>query len=278
MTRSVVMFKTFFTIWVFSGLLGCDGAVNNSTICKNNPEVCADLHKDSWCRYEKSDLIKNRLRLKHEQTPSGKELYLHLTYLEKYNKCVELASGVKHILHPERSNDRARAFGLSAQSLAELQASTKDSNDIHLAFYHWTRFNNSAALEKVLRAQKLNLIDDIDILARVASYFQKFNPSKAKTIYLEVLNRSEASNVNPDWLLGLANTYQKTNEFELTYLLSRANILMSDHDVSEKSMSALVNGDNAVQSRLDEQAEALVDALESGNYPSSNIKLILEKN
>jgi hypothetical protein len=278
LSQSVVMFTSFISIIVFSALIGCDSAVNSITICKNNPELCADLHQDTWCRYEKADLIKNRLRLKHEQIPSGKELYLHLLHLEKYNKCIELAAGVQHILHPERSNDRARAFGLSAQSLAQLQASTKDSNDIYLAFYHWTRFHDLTAQDKVLRAERLNLINDIDILANLASYFQKFDSNRAKASYLDVLSRSDENNFKPEWLLGLANTCQKLNQLELTYLLSRANILMTKNPVSEKSMLRLINGDSKLQLILDEQAKKLVDALRTGNYQSSEIKHILEKN
>ncbi|MEC4724030.1 DUF2989 domain-containing protein [Shewanella sp. D64] len=271
------MFKSFFAIIVFFVLLGCDTAVNSNTICKKNPELCSDLHKDSWCRVEKAALINNRFRLKQEQTPSGKDVYLHLLHLEKYNKCIELAAGVQHIFHPERTNDRARAFGMSAQSLAELQVNTKESNEIYLAYYHWTRFNDAVAQRKVLRAQRLNLIDDIDILAGIASYFQKFHPEKARVIYLDVFNRSDENSFNPEWLLGLANIYQKMNEFELTYLVSRANILMTNNQVSEASMSALINRDTELQLYLDEQAEELADALGSSHYQSSKVKRILEK-
>lgn len=277
LSRSVVIFTSFFSIIVFSALLGCDNVGNNNTICKNNPELCADLHKDSWCRYEKSDLLKSRLRLKHEQSPPGKDLYHHLIHLEKYNKCIELASGVQHILHPERTNDRTRAFGLSAQSLAELQVSTKESNDPYLVYYHWTRFNDQVAQAKILRAERLNLIDDIEILAGIASYYQKYDPAKARQVYLAVFNKSNEENFNPEWLLGLANTYQKLNDLEMTYLLSRANILMSENQVSEKSMLMLINGDSELKIFLDEHAEELVDSLQSGSYHSSKIRRILEK-
>lgn len=276
MIRSVVMFKSFIVIMVFPALLSCDNAVNSTVICKNNPEICFDLHQDNWCKVEKTALINSRLTLKQNKTPSNKNVYLLLLDLENYNKCIELSAGVEHIFHPERTNDRARAFGLSAQSLAELQTNTKDSNNIYLAYYHWTRFNDPAAQTKVLRAQRLNLIDDIDMLAQIASYFQKFNPTQAKEIYLDVLNRSDKDNFNPEWLLGLANVYQKMNDFELTYLLSRAYILLTKNQVSEKSMSALINRDTELQLFLDEQAQELADALGSGHYQSSKIKRILE--
>lgn len=277
MNLNVVIFISFSSIIIISVLLGCDTAVNSNSICKKNPELCDDLHQDSWCQIEKADLIKNRLTSKHEHAALGKTLYLQLIYLEKYNECIELASGVKHILAPKRANDRARAFGLSSQSLAELQMSTKESHNVHLAFYHWIRFNDPVAKQKVLRAMRLNLIDDINILANIASHFQKYDPDKARLTYLDIFNRSHIDNFKPEWLLGLANTYQKLDNLPLAYLLSRANILMTENQVSEKKMLMIINGDTTLQASLDMQAEDLVDALGSGHYQSSKIKGILEK-
>ncbi|NRD74051.1 DUF2989 domain-containing protein [Shewanella sp. VB17] len=277
MSLNVVIFTSFYSIIIISVLLGCDTAVNSSSICKKNPDICDDLHQDSWCRIEKSDLIGSRLITKHEQPTSGKALYSQLIHLEKYNKCIELASGVKHILAPKRTNDRVRAFGLSSQSLAELQVLTKESHNVHLAFYHWMRFNDQIAKNKVLHAMQLNLIDDINILANIASHFQKYDLNKAKATYLDVLNRSSQDNFKPEWLLGLANTYQKLDNAAFTYLLSRANILMTDNQVSEKKMLMIIDGDTTLQASLDIQAKNLADALGEGHYPSSEIKRILEK-
>ncbi|WP_299792042.1 DUF2989 domain-containing protein [uncultured Shewanella sp.] len=277
MRRNLVIFTSFISFTAISALSGCDNGVNTGTICKNNPELCSDLHKDSWCRYEKADLIEKRYKLKHTATPTGKELYHHLLVLEKYSSCIELAAGVQHILHPERTNDRVRAFGLSAQSLAQLQETTKGSKDLYLAFYHWTRFNDEKAQAIVLKAEKEQRIDDIELLARIASYYQKFDSKKAKEVYLAVFDLSDEDNFNPDWLLGLANAYQKLNDPELTYLLSRANVLMTDNKVSEKKMMGLISNDESVKEVLDDLADDLVDEIESGDFKTSTIRTMLER-
>jgi len=269
------MFTSFISFIAISGLFGCDNGVNTGTICKNNPELCSDLHKDSWCRFEKADLINKRYKLKHTPSPTGEQLYRHLLNLEKYSKCIELAAGVQHILHPERTNDRIRAFGLSAQSLAQLQATTKDSTDLYLAYYHWTRFNDEKKQAIVLNAEKNQQLYDIELLATVASYYQKFDAKKAKRVYLHVFDLSNEDNFNPDWLLGLANTYQKTDDLELTYLLSRANVLMTDNKASEQKMLSLINNDEAVKTVLDDQAEDLVNEINSGHFKVSSLRFVL---
>ncbi|MPY23885.1 DUF2989 domain-containing protein [Shewanella sp. YLB-07] len=275
MTRNFVIITSFISFIAFSCLSGCEKQTDTGTICKNNPELCNDLHADSWCRYEKGDLIRNRYKLKFTESPSSKQIYHQLLNLEKYNQCIELAAGVQHILHPERTNDRLRAFGLSAQSLSQLQDTTKNSQDLYLAFYHWTRFNDLKAEKVVLAAYKAYQIDDILLLSRVASYYQKFDALQSNLIYLQVLDISDEENFNPDWLLGLSNNYQKLNDLELTYLLARANVLMTKQNVSEEMMLGLIYGDKTLQRFLDQQAEELVDVIEDGEFSSSAIKTML---
>ncbi|WP_428614537.1 DUF2989 domain-containing protein [Shewanella sp.] len=270
--KNFVIITPILSILAIFGLFGCDNGVNTATICKNNPELCDDLHRDSWCRYEKADLIQKRYALKNTPSPTGKQIYQHLINLENYNKCIELAAGVQHILHPERTNDRVRAFGISAQNLAQLRESTKDDPDIYLSYYHWLRLNDQAALSRVIKAQQAGAIDDLDILASLASYYQKSDLNKAKALYLQLLDRTTPEGFNPDWLLGLASIYHQQNDFEKTYLFSKANVLMTRNTASNAKMNALINGDQQVAIFLDQQAENLVEHLQKGDYASSDIR------
>ncbi|MCL1137280.1 DUF2989 domain-containing protein [Shewanella pneumatophori] len=271
------MFTSFLGFVGFFGLLGCEGPSNTQVICNKNPELCADLHKDSWCRFEKGDLIRNRYKLKSTPTPSGKLIFDQLVYLEDYNKCVELAAGVQHILHPERTNDRARAFGLSSQSLFELQQTTKNSQDPHLAYYHWSRFNDVNAGNVFFAAEKAGLINDVELLAQLAAYYLRSNPEKSKSLYAQVLNSSNKENFKPDWLLALATLYRNENKPEVEYWLSMTNIVMTDAKYTQSHMLALLKGNKALQLDLDKDANELAQLLVSGNYQQSKLKMLLDK-
>ncbi|MGS0827831.1 DUF2989 domain-containing protein [Shewanella sp. 0m-8] len=277
MNKNFVMFTSFLGISAFLGLFGCEGPTNTQVICNKNPELCADLHKDSWCRFEKGDLIRNRFKLKGTPEPSGKLVYEQLLYLERYNKCVELAAGVQHILHPERTNDRARAFGLSSQSLAELEATTKGSNDPHLAYYHWSRFNDPQAERILFAAEERGAITDIVLKAELASYYLRINQAKSKQLYTEVLDGSTEENFNPDWLLALATLYRQENQLEIDYWLSKTNIELTEANFSEEQMLALLKGDKRLQRKLDKYALILADQLQSGSYQKSKLKKLLDK-
>ncbi|GGZ42580.1 MULTISPECIES: DUF2989 domain-containing protein [Shewanella] len=267
LTRNLVIITSFILIaWVS----GCDNSGNPATICKNNPELCDDLHKDSWCRREKNSLIIQRYQVKTTSEPSGKQIYHLLVNLENYNRCVGLASGVQHILNPERTNDRARAYGLSAQSLSELQASTKGSNDIYIAFYHWAHLGDDAALKILLEAEQQQQIDSPEILAGLAGYYLKFDAIKAKQLYLKVFSKSTDKNFDSDWLLGLASASRQLQDMEQAYLLSRANLLLTDNPVDEAQLKAMIGNNSQLSTHLDEQASNLAEALKTGNYLESD--------
>lgn len=275
MRVNFVIITPLLSLLAVFGLFGCDNAVNTVTICKNNPELCDDLHRDSWCRYEKADLIQKRYVLKNTPSPSGKQIYQQLINLENYSKCIELAAGVQHILHPERTNDRVRAFGVSAQNLAELRDSTKNSTDIYLSFYHWVRFGDQQAQARVIKMERAGEVTDPLILAHLAAFYQKSDLNKAKSLYLSLLDVATKNEFDPNWLLGLASIYHQESNLEKTYLFSKANVLMTSNTASAEKMSALVNGDAKLEAFLTEQAETLVNHLNDGDYASSEIRLQL---
>ncbi|MGS0680609.1 DUF2989 domain-containing protein [Shewanella sp. 125m-7] len=271
------MFTSFLGFSAFFGLFGCDSPKNTEAICNKNPELCADLHKDSWCRFEKGDLIRNRFKLKNTPEPSGLLIYEQLLNLERYNKCIELAAGVQHILHPERTNDRARAFGLSSQTLSELEETTKGSQDPHLAYYHWSRFNDPQAEVVLFNAEKNGAITDIQLKAELASYYLRFNPQKSKQLYAEVLDGSTKENFKTDWLLALATIYRQENQFEIDYWLSKTNIEMTHANFTEDQMLALIKGNKDLQQKLDSDASELAEQLQAGKYQKSKLKQLLDK-
>jgi hypothetical protein len=277
LSRNFVMFTSFLVFIAFFGLFGCEPSSNTETICNKNPELCSDLHKDSWCRFEKGDLIRGRYKLKQTKEPRGEQLFDQLLYLEDYNKCIELAAGVKHILHPERTNDRARAFGLSSQTLMQLQATTKHSQDPHLAYYHWSRFNDVESGKVLFAAEKNGLIKDIRLKAQLAAHFLKDDPLKSKRLYAQALDGSDQDTFNPDWLLALATIYQQEQRPEMYYLLSKTNIILTQSNFSEKQMLAMLQGNRLLQDKLDKEAKDLANVLKSGKYAESKLRIVLEQ-
>ena len=269
MKRNLVIITSFSFISGFLGLLGCENDRNSDVICKNNPELCADLHRDSWCRYEKGDLVRHRLVLKEADTPSGKQLFQQLIYLEKYSKCIELAAGVQHILNPERTQDRQRAYAVSTQTLSELQEYTKDNPDIYLAYYRWLRFNDKPSQNLVIEAYQQGNVSDPQILNLLVSYYVRVSPDEAKRIYLGLFSTTSFENFNADWLLGVASVFQQQQHFENVYLFTKANTLLTENQVNEEQLLSLIGGNHDLAKQLDQQAHTFINDLKSGTFTNS---------
>lgn len=256
-------------------IFGCDNGRNIQTICKNNPEICADLHKDGWCLAEKTKLIQSRYELIDNVNPTGKQLYQQLTYLEDYSRCIELASGVQHIIHTSRTADRARAFRLSTQNLSQLQDETRERQDPFMSYYQWTRFGDTDALNRLLAQENAGEVTEPFLLAQIATYYSNRNAIKAQQLYLTVFAEIQYADFDPNWLLGLAAAYRQTQALEKTYMLTKANLILTQQKYSEDKMLALIGGNKTLATRLDEYAQNLINALEDGLYSTSPVALWL---
>ncbi|WP_137227069.1 DUF2989 domain-containing protein [Shewanella sp. MEBiC00475] len=276
MSRNFVLITSFTIFVAIFGLFGCDNDRNSDIICKNNPELCADLHKDSWCRFEKGNLIRHRYQLKKVDKPTGKQLYKQLVYLETYSDCIRLAAGVQHKVNTYRTLDRERAFAVSTQTLAELQESTKTNNEVHLAFYRWIRFNDQAGLAIVEDTYKQGMLIDNEIITQLAAYYVRVSPQDSKKLYLHLLATTEPEKIDPDWFLALASIYRQQQNEEKEYLLTRANLLISENQVNENKLLALIKGDRALALILDGQAVELVSAVMSKQFANSESETLLK--
>jgi len=266
--RNLVIITSFALVM---SLFGCDNGRNIQTICKNNPEICADLHKDGWCLAEKTKLIQSRFDLIGHNNPTGKQLYQQLTYLEDYSRCIELASGVQHIIHTNRTADRARAFRLSTQNLSQLQDDTRERQDPFMSYYQWTRFGDTQALNRLLAQESAGEVTEPFLLAQIATYYSSRNAIKAQQLYLKVFASIQFDDFDPSWLLGLASTYRQTQQLDKTYMLTKANLLLTQQKYSEDKMLALIGGNKTLAVTLDQYAQNLIDALKDGHYSSSPV-------
>lgn len=273
----LVIFKSFLILSLILGLISCDNGRNTKKICKKNPELCSDLHRDSWCRFERGHLIRNRLALKNTQSPTERQLYDQLIYLEAYSDCIELAAGVQHIIHTERTNDRQRAFVFSTQTLAQLIENTKDSPSPLLSYYHWSRSNDQDALIRLLAAEKLNLIDDPELIGYLAGHHLKRQPKKAQAAYIKAISLSDEDNFQYDWLLGLAEAYKVQGDYERSYLSAKAGVILGENQVIPEKMKELLKGDARVLQYLDGKAKELADTIEDEDFADSVISRYLVK-
>ncbi len=277
MRHFLVIFKTFLILGLILTLFSCDNNRNTKGICKKNPEICADLHGDSWCRFERGHLIRHRLELKNTETPSDKQVYDQLIFLEDYSNCIELAAGVEHIINTDRTFDRQRAFVISTQNLAQLQEHTKDNPSPLLSYYHWSRSNDQDALLRLLAAEKLDLLTDPEVIGYLAGYYLTRDIKKSQAMYIKAIAFSNEDNFKYDWLLGLSEAYERQKDFERSYLAAKAGVILGKNHVMPEKMRELLGNNQKVIDYLDERADELADEIDDEDFADSKIRLYLAK-
>ncbi|WP_144207879.1 DUF2989 domain-containing protein [Shewanella donghaensis] len=276
MNKSLVIITSFSLSAALLGLFGCDVGRNSAGICKNNPELCADLHKDSWCLIEKGDLIRSRYQLKLTSEPTGKQLYDQLIKLESYSSCIELAAGIQHIINTHRTEDRERAYAVSTQNLAQLREHTKDNPDLYLAFYRWTTFNDFPSRDIVLKAEREGSLNETFMISQVATHYLKTDLNRSKILHLHLMSHVDPKDFDTDWLLGLATIYRREQNVENEYLLIKANLIMSENVASQEKLMALIANDKALATQLNLDANELVKQLKAGKFVTSDLKYRFE--
>ncbi|WP_350563010.1 DUF2989 domain-containing protein, partial [Psychrobacter sp. CAL346-MNA-CIBAN-0220] len=94
-------------------------------------------------------------------------------------------------------------------------------------------------------------------------------PNDAKTLYLHLLATTEPAKIDADWFLALASIYRQQQNAEKEYLLTRANLLMSDNHADEEKLLAIIKGNKTLATELDKQALELISAVMSKQFAQS---------
>ncbi len=140
----------------------------------------------------------------------------------------------------------------------------------------WTRFGDTAALNRLLEQENAGEVTDPFLLAQVATYYSNRNAIKAQQLYLKVFAEIQYDDFDVNWLLGLASAYRQQQVLDKSYMLTKANLLLTQQKYSEEKMLALLGGNKTLATELDLKAQALIDALKKGTYSMSPVRQWLD--
>ena len=224
------MLRTLLIVVTFS-LAGCDGFSEKSiaSICEESSNFCTDLNADSWCRAEKSVII--RARYKDSVEPGDKNKYDLLLGFEDYKKCIDKASKIEHIKFKEKQTGRVEGLLTAERELKRLSRMTKDSNDPHLLYYHWSRHNNEDAIKAFMRYRDTGELETPELQVALASYYTKFDlPKTVKTLHHALELHEKGDEINTTIFSSLTTIHMKLEEFDKAYIWG---LIAVEHDVTD---------------------------------------------
>ena len=234
-------------------LMGCPERLTLREMCEQYPQLCADLNSDGWCRYQRAALIERR---HHEETdPSDEGTYRLLLAWEHYRDCIQLAAEVQTPEH-KAAADRMKGYLTSIHELDRLAAETGTSNNPFLLFYHWSRFSQQEALDKLIATDNRGELDNSEIQFHLATYYAKIDTAIAirKLMHaLEIL--PEQADYLGEILTSLSTLYFRQNNIDKAYVWLKVAQMA---DVDDAKPEAILNYHpftDSQQETLDEQAK-----------------------
>lgn len=207
-----------------SVLFGClpNKEISVTSICEDNPELCADLHKISDCRYIRTDVIRARYYYKTE--PSGSKKRDLLTQLDRYGSCLELRLTMQLTRHVDRKKQRLENYLTTQQSIKTLLKESEGTQDPVLAYYLWINNHDLHAKQVFIKAATAKGMKDPDILAKLASAYSKTMPTEGLKYFFKAMRSSKSIEEFPKTtFLNVMALYFKKRDFENAYIWAYIN-------------------------------------------------------
>ncbi|PKF60603.1 hypothetical protein CW745_13815 [Psychromonas sp. psych-6C06] len=255
-------------------LTACDSFRNDdiNSICKDSPELCADIHKIGDCRFKRTTVIRARYYDKIE--PSEDNQRKLLNELDEYESCLELTLFMQFTRNKVRKQKRVENY-LTAQKLMQEQLlESKGTQDPMLAYYLWTRHQDLKAREVFLSAATKEDVTDTRLLFKLATVNAQSDPQQALTIFYRALKSSQSLEEIPHSSYAIIMTiFYQHKQFEEAYVWA---LLAEEEDEEDEFpinlelilKKGIVSGDKVIRNevQLEDKAEYYYKLLKSGKF------------
>ncbi|MBY6185576.1 DUF2989 domain-containing protein [Marinobacter hydrocarbonoclasticus] len=266
--------KTFplLPLLAVAALAGCDRAPTVRDICQASPELCADLNTSGWCRHDRAAIVHARYQFGLTNDVAHK--FEELVKLESYVDCMSHVSQmVSKSGRKTLEQERSHFYLKSLDALEALQQETRDHSDPALSLYHWSRFNDEAALGRFLDAESQGQLHGIRLKRLAGLFFSESHPDKARDYLLDVVEADpEAAEQDSELLLQLGYVLSKLKQRETAYLFTYLG-QPKQAPASPEALARHLGLAHTKVEQLVQRAEELADQMEAGRLPRAQLNL-----
>lgn len=258
--------KKLITVLATSLLVACgETTISISEICQTKPMICNDLYDDSHCKLERRNVIFSRYDV--SKVPSDAKKYRLLMDLEKYSKCMELASGIEHIKLKEKTTSRINSYRVSLDEIKRISDETITSDHPGLLFYHWSRHQSKSHLEKFIKAAEQNKFTDPDLQFALAShYLAERNPKAIDAMHQALRLYKKDSRVDPAIFTTLTTAYFKKKQYVESYHWALVAQAVGVERIEFQLILKDLDQQQFDHGRVKEIAEQTLASIENGAY------------
>ncbi|ART83540.1 hypothetical protein CBP31_13635 [Oceanisphaera profunda] len=244
-------------------------------ICADTPQFCVDLHADSWCKFERTALI--RARKQQATLPSAMHDYDLLNKLQTYHNCLDPLLAIEYTRHKERKNDKVEAVYHAKEAINQLAIDTQGSDHPQLLLWHWQHKGSQQAKARFIKLADRAEMQDPELQNALAELLLLRDSDAAEQALhkaLSLYHKGDA--LNPDIIANLLTLYIRQQRYQeawiWTQVLSKLDY-QENIELSRLNTYAQFSVDQ--QQQLQQDVERILEQLAKGTYsaPSHITKL-----
>ncbi|MGF1745988.1 DUF2989 domain-containing protein [Vibrio minamisatsumaniensis] len=253
-------------------LVGCfKNKKSTDQLCQNNPGLqCEQLNMDDGqCRIARTDLIWHRFEIQKHPTEANKIQEFKL--VTAYNKCLELAAQIEALDQSKLQERRFTALMHSSEESERIVTELSQSKSPETLYFLWSQIGDINARRHFLQLEGTEALNTAEMQYALATFYTTRDYAKTLKLLNNALTLTHDQPVNTEIFKSMASINHKLGHKEKAYVWAMVAKEFNVPIVSEAELSVLYNFEEKKYSRLNEDADKIVDAIKDGAYQASLI-------
>lgn len=260
-------------------LTGCfEGRQNTKKVCGDNPELCAELNVgDGQCRFERSDLVFQRLAVKEK--PSDLNKFEELKLVKRYQRCMELVASIEPTTLKSKKTLRTEALFHAYEEIDRLNEELRDSYQPAIIYYRWSHGDN-AALEQFLKLEGTKYLETPELQLGLATYY--VDKDKPKTIIIlkhalalfDGKNGDTREKVLPEAIKSLATANHASQNMDAAYMWAMVGKQFNLPITNQTQLDRMYPMSPAKRKLISDVADDIASAIDDGDFQATMVNAL----
>ena len=240
-------------------------------ICEDTPQFCVDLHADSWCKFERTALI--RARKQQATVVSDANDYDLLLKASAYHDCLDPLLAIEYTRRKERKTDKVDAVYQAKEAINQLAADTRNSDYPELLLWHWRHEGSQQAKARFIKLADRSEMQSPELQNALAELLLLRDSAAAERALHHALSLYQpGDSLNTDIIANLLTLYIHQQRYQDAWVWTRV-LSQLDHpkNLDPSRMDAYARFSDAEQQQLQSQVEQILRQLKQGHYVQGKI-------
>ncbi|ART79588.1 DUF2989 domain-containing protein [Oceanisphaera avium] len=235
-------------------------------ICEDTPQYCVNLHEDSWCKFERTALI--RARKENGINQSDANAYQLINKLTSYHDCLSPLLDIEYKRRKERKTDKVDAVYYAQEALQDLAVKTKDSDYPYLLLWHWQHEGNYGAKSRFLKLADRPEMQEPELQNALGELLMLRDQPRAERAFHRALSLyKKDQEINTDIIANILTIFINQQNYEQAWIWTRVlSKLDYKENIDTERMDAYAKFNETERQEMQNKANDIVSKLAKGTY------------